>query len=173
MASRTGTRPFRFRTGPGGRALWAYNVETRKRQQVDLFNGEIGTVKIHGFDSKKWRNPRFRVDKFQVVFTRKEHLWVNYESDRQVEENLELAYVISVHKAQGSEFIGSTLSSPSTGRRSMERTLLYRAHPGTTALHIVGRRGHHAFAPCAATRDVTTRHVLTRPSSPSARFLRR
>jgi exodeoxyribonuclease V alpha subunit len=31
-------------------------------------------------------------------------LWVDYKSDHEVEENLELAYAISVHKSQGSEF---------------------------------------------------------------------
>ena len=53
---------------------------------------------------------------FRFSLLRKEHLWVGYGSklgkgpndqwlrEEKVEENLELAYAISVHKSQGSEF---------------------------------------------------------------------
>ena len=68
-----------------------------------MFNGEIGMTKLHAFD-KNWRWSGFHVQRFQVIFSRKQHLWVEYGSASAVEENLELAYAISVHKSQGSEF---------------------------------------------------------------------
>jgi hypothetical protein len=88
--------------------------------RVNVFNGELGFVAPHGFDGKKWRMPHFRLSHFQVRFSRKEHLAVGYGRDlgfvtlkngkkkslpeEKPEENLELAYAISVYKAQGSEF---------------------------------------------------------------------
>jgi exodeoxyribonuclease V alpha subunit len=83
---------------------WAYNCETRKTERIELFNGELGFVKLHGFDKGKLNEPKFRLERFQVVFARKEKMWVNFLYKEEVEENLELAYAISVHKAQGSEF---------------------------------------------------------------------
>jgi len=105
--------------------LWAYDVSARESKRVDLFNGEIGTTKVHGFDNKDWLKPYFRINKFQVVFSRKEHFWVNYQSDGQVEENLELAYVVSVHKAQGSEFERVYLIVPKHRKALMWRELFY------------------------------------------------
>lgn len=89
----------RTRSNPIG----AYNTRTRTREDIEIFNGEIGFVKPHAFDRKwKWKN--FRLRRFQVTFKRKEHLWVEFNSKSEVEDNLELAYAISVHKSQGSEF---------------------------------------------------------------------
>ena len=86
------------------RPIKAYNTQTRKNEWIEVFNGEIGLIKIHGFDHNKWKWGGFRLGRFQVVFSRKQHLWVEYGSESVVEENLELAYAISVHKSQGSEF---------------------------------------------------------------------
>jgi hypothetical protein len=86
------------------RPLRAFDTEAREKTWVEVFNGEIGITKIHGFDKKGWKWPGFYIRRFQVVFSRKQHLWVEYSSANAVEENLELAYAISVHKSQGSEF---------------------------------------------------------------------
>ena len=102
------------------KALHAYNLTARANETVDVFNGQLGFVKPHGLDSKTWKTPYFRLERFQVVFARRENLWVGYGSglgkknmsdpksgwivEQKVEENLELAYAISVHRAQGSEF---------------------------------------------------------------------
>lgn len=102
------------------RALHAYNLTTRGNEPVDVFNGQLGFVKPHGLDSKSWKTPYFRLERFQVVFARKENIWVGYGgglgrksasdpksgwiAEQKVEDNLELAYAISVHRAQGSEF---------------------------------------------------------------------
>jgi exodeoxyribonuclease V alpha subunit len=88
----------------GSRCIKAYNPQTRKPAWVEVFNGEIGLTRIHAFDAKKWKWGGFHLEQFQVTFSRKQHLWVEYRSASAVEENLELAYAISVHKSQGSEF---------------------------------------------------------------------
>jgi exodeoxyribonuclease V alpha subunit len=95
---------------------WAFNLDTKAAEPIEVFNGELGFVKPHGFDGAKWKSAHFKFERLQVVFTRKQRLWVGYgwglgkqPNDRgipkqSVEENLELAYAISVHRAQGSEF---------------------------------------------------------------------
>jgi exodeoxyribonuclease V alpha subunit len=100
--------------------IWAYNYDAGENEQVNVFNGELGFIVPHGFDGKKWMTPHYRLSRFQVRFSRKEHLAVGYGRDlgfvvlnngkkrflpeEKPEDNLELAYAISVHKAQGSEF---------------------------------------------------------------------
>jgi len=105
-----------IRNRASSRPLPAYNAQTRGFKWVERFNGEIGFVKAHGFDGQKWKWPAFRISHFQVVFARKQAEWVGYGKklgqddsrhwlkDEKVADNLELAYGISCHKAQGSEF---------------------------------------------------------------------
>jgi exodeoxyribonuclease V alpha subunit len=108
----------RYGKEPG--ALHAFNESTWANEPVEVFNGQLGFVRLHGLDKGKLGNPWFRLERFQVVFSRKPNLWVGYGRslgwkdqknrklgriwNQSVEENLELAYAISVHKAQGSEF---------------------------------------------------------------------
>jgi len=96
--------------------IWAYNFDSRQNEPVQAYNGELGFVRPHQFDKDKLSWAGFRLEKFNVAFARKENLLVGYGRqpgkkpngywlpDQKVEENLELAYAISVHKAQGSEF---------------------------------------------------------------------
>jgi hypothetical protein len=78
----------------------------------------LGYVIPHGFD-RNWKWSGFRLKRFSVKFSRKEHLAVGYGRElgqyqqggrtrwireQNPEENIELAYAISVHKSQGSEF---------------------------------------------------------------------
>jgi exodeoxyribonuclease V alpha subunit len=99
--------------------IWGWNwesEESNKNEIVSLFNGELGFVKPHALDGKKWKFPNFQIKHFQVVFPRKPQISVGYGTNlglkpkggfipsQKVENNLELAYAISVHKAQGSEF---------------------------------------------------------------------
>jgi hypothetical protein len=110
---------------PKSRPISAYDDNTRKNANVEIFNGEIGTTNIHGFDGKKWRYADFRLGRFQVTFSRKEHLRVNYDSDTEVGQNLELAYAISVHKSQGSEFGRTYFILPKHKRGMLSRELFY------------------------------------------------
>jgi exodeoxyribonuclease V alpha subunit len=120
-----------FRNRPQSDPIWAYNFNTKKVDRVEVFSGEIGFVQKHNFDSK---DKRFRLKRFQVKFARKDHLAVAYGRDltangafEKVEENLELAYAISVHKAQGSEFNHTYVLIPQPQGRSLSSELLYTA----------------------------------------------
>lgn len=112
-----------FRNRGASDPIWAYDSAAGENVQANVFNGELGFVSPHGFDGKKWTVPEktyFRLTRFQVRFSRKENLAVSYGRklgsvtlkngkerfipEEKPEDNLELAYAISVHKAQGSEF---------------------------------------------------------------------
>lgn len=110
---------------PASNPIWAYNTQTRRSEKVQVFNGEIGFTKVHGYDNGKWKWQGFRLERFQVTFSRKEHLWVGYESDEAVGSNLELAYAISVHKSQGSEFSRVYFVVPKHKRALLSRELFY------------------------------------------------
>ena len=128
------------RNRPKSDLAYSYNVETRKPDRLELFNGELGFVKPHGFDGRSWMNPNgFWLKRFQVVFARKEQHWVNYGSDlgrfddthwiprQPVAENLELAYAISVHKAQGSEFERTYVIVPKSKTTLLSPEMFYTA----------------------------------------------
>ncbi|MBN1139883.1 MAG: AAA family ATPase [Anaerolineae bacterium] len=110
---------------PQSRPIKAWNTQARGNEWIQVFNGEIGMTKIHAFDSKKWKWPGFHLSQFQVVFSRKQQYWVEYASENAVTENLELAYAISVHKAQGSEFQRVYFILPKHKRGLLSRELFY------------------------------------------------
>ncbi len=119
-----------YRNRPQSDPIWAYNFKTRKPECIEVFNGQIGFVQKHNFDKQK----RFRLQRFQVKFARKDHLAVGYGrqlsargGNENVEENLELAYAISIHKAQGSEFNHTYLIVPKSEGRPLSSELLYTA----------------------------------------------
>ncbi len=129
-----------IRNRPKSNMAYAYSTVSRKTERIEIFNGELGFVKPHGFDGGKWKwNTSFWLKRFQVVFSRKKEQWVNYgselgraENDRwiprqPVEENLELAYAISVHKAQGSEFERTYVIVPKTKVALLSPELFYTA----------------------------------------------
>jgi hypothetical protein len=114
-----------IRNRPQSDPIWAYNTESKKREKIQIYNGEIGFTKVHGLDHDKWMWSGFHLEKFQVVFSRKEHFWVDYQSESEVNDNLELAYAISVHKAQGSEFQRVYFVLPKRKKFLLSRELFY------------------------------------------------
>jgi exodeoxyribonuclease V alpha subunit len=129
------------RNRPRSDMIWAYNWSTRKAEQVEVFNGEIGVVSLHPFDKKvgeRWKTGRSgeRLKRFNVRFTRKSNLTVaygrqvptggRYPRNEKVEDNLELAYAVSIHKAQGSEFQNTYVLIPKS-KRALSAELVYTA----------------------------------------------
>lgn len=113
------------RNRPKSNPIWSFNSITNKNEKIQIFNGQIGYTKVHGFDHKRWSWADFRLSQFQVVFTQRPDYWVNYASDSEVGDNLELAYAISVHKSQGSEFDRIYLILPKHKRGLLSRELIY------------------------------------------------
>ncbi|MCA9996308.1 MAG: AAA family ATPase [Anaerolineales bacterium] len=110
---------------PKSNPLWAWNSETGKNERIEVYNGEIGVSAIHGFDKDVWRKPYFYISRLQVSFSRKQNYRVDYRSETAVSENLELAYAISVHKSQGSEFDHVYFILPKHKRGLLSRELFY------------------------------------------------
>ena len=116
-----------YRNRPQSDPIWAYNFNNRKPEQIEVFNGEVGFVQKHNFDKKK----KFRLKRFQVKFAHKDHLAVGYGTElatrkfEKVDENLELAYAISIHKAQGSEFDHTYVLLPKSKGRPLSSELIY------------------------------------------------
>lgn len=113
------------RNRPKSDPIWAFNNQTNKNEKIQIFNGQIGYTKVHGFDHKKWSWSGFKLGQFQVVFTQRPDFWVNFTSDSEVNDNLELAYAISVHKSQGSEFGRVYFVLPKHKRGLLSRELIY------------------------------------------------
>lgn len=131
-----------FRNRPQSDPAYAYNSNTGKTEKREIYNGEIGMAGIHGLDyAKKKYKWQPKMDRLQVKFSspaRQNYkycygsdLWKD-ENDRwipeqKVSENLELAYAISVHKAQGSEFDDVYLVLPERESHLLSMELLYTA----------------------------------------------
>lgn len=165
-----------YRNRTRSNPLWAYNNETRTTEQVEVYNGELGFVKPHAFDGTQWTSPdHFRFRRFQVIFSRKQGKWVGYGKElgrdprnhylpeEKVEDNLELAYAISVHKAQGSEFDRVYFIVPKYKQALLSRELFYTG--------ITRARRHctifvqQDIAPLLSMRRVECSHLLAINSS--------
>ena len=129
------------RNRPKSNPIWAYEAASREKLKIELFNGEIGVVQAFGFDNKIWKTLKTgygpRLKRFAVEFTRKPGVTVGYGKDvphggkfkrnESVEENLELAYAVSIHKAQGSEFGHTFVIIPASKKRPVSAELVYTA----------------------------------------------
>jgi ATP-dependent exoDNAse (exonuclease V) alpha subunit len=123
------------RNRPKSNSISAYSWAERKNVKIDIYNGEIGFVSPHTFDWSKIKTPYYALKNFQVKFDRRTEHHINYgfrkdNYDRvmfnePVEENLELGYAISIHKAQGSEFNRVYLILPKRSSPLMSMELLY------------------------------------------------
>ena len=113
-----------FRNRPQSDPAYAYVNASRNNTKAEIFNGEIGLTIIHGLDryAPPGKQPKYKwqgnIDRFQVVFSGESRRGLRYNygkklgqdkdgkwiPEQKVLDNLELAYAISVHKSQGSEF---------------------------------------------------------------------
>lgn len=109
----------------GSNSYYSYNMKTRQKERIEVFNGEIGTIRIHNFDRDKYKWKNYRLKHFQVAFERKPNNFIEFSSDSDVENNVELAYAISVHKAQGSEFDRVYFVLPKKKQALLSTELLY------------------------------------------------
>lgn len=109
----------------GRKSYYSYNMEKRTSERVEVFNGEMGIVRIHNYDKKRFGWNNFRINKFQVAFSRKPNNFIEFSSESEVENNIELAYAISVHKAQGSEFDRVYFILPKKKQALLSTELLY------------------------------------------------
>lgn len=119
--------------------IYGYDLKSRRVEQCEVFNGELGFVVPHGYDKEEWNNRSFHLKRFSVAFSRKGSMRVNYGKElgqdakgkflpnQRVEDNLELGYAISVHKAQGSEFDRIYVVIPASERQLLSQELLYTA----------------------------------------------
>ena len=136
-----------FRNRPQSDPAYAYQDASKKNVKVEIFNGEIGLTNIHGLDryAKDGKQPKYKwqstIDRLQVNFSGKSRqgLRYNYGSDlgwdidgkhipdQKILDNLELAYAISVHKSQGSEFDYVYIVIPHRESHLLSMELLYTA----------------------------------------------
>lgn len=117
---------------PKSNPVWAYCTSSRRSEKIEIFNGEIGFVEPDLRDCKKnrynkipWLQSWFTLNRFHILFSRKPQYRVSVESRSFVEENIELAYAISVHKAQGSEFEQVYFVLPKHKKSLLSREMLY------------------------------------------------
>ena len=132
-----------IRNRPKSNPIWAYRSATRENLEVEVFNGEIGVVQAFPFDDRIWKTLRTgygpRLQRFAVEFTRKKEEGVTvgygrnvphggkFRRNESVEDNLELAYAVSIHKAQGSEFGHTFVIIPASRKRPVSAELVYTA----------------------------------------------
>jgi hypothetical protein len=127
-----------FRNRPKSNQISAYSWKEKKNVKIDIYNGEIGFVYPHPFDKSKANWEGFRLQNFHVKFHRRNDHSINYGYRKNentgrpmfnepVEENLELGYALSVHKAQGSEFDRVYLILPKRNSQLLSMELIYTA----------------------------------------------
>jgi hypothetical protein len=126
-----------IRNRPPSNPIWAFCWTTGKNERVEVYNGELGFANPHAFDAKSTGWADFRPQRCQVRFSSKPDHAVGYGRGlgkrpdgkwlprEDVEENLELAYAVSIHKAQGSEFGRVYFVVPKHKRSLLSRELFY------------------------------------------------
>ena len=135
-----------FRNRPQSDLAYA-QTSSNKNIKAEIYNGEIGLSGIHrlDFSAPKGKQPKYkkqgRVDRLQVTFSGKARQGLRYNygknlgrdsegkwiPEQKVLDNLELAYAISVHKSQGSEFDYVYIVIPNKDSHLMSMELLYTA----------------------------------------------
>ncbi len=144
-----------IRNRPKSNPIYAYLPRSKSNEQINIYNGELGFTRPHGYDNKaikdeangSWYNPRhtapfYRIQRFVVnlegrdahipfgseigKFQNKKGYWNDLPQEKPI-DNLELAYAISVHKSQGSEFDHVFLVLPKNKKSLLSKELIYTA----------------------------------------------
>lgn len=101
---------------------FAYNTQNNRREEAYVANGEVGIV------DRIFQKPKDRYNQHRIVFSSQPtntFAWDSVVSDEGVSD-LELAYALTVHKSQGSEFGKAILVLGEPGRL-LSKELLYTA----------------------------------------------
>ncbi|ARN89932.1 SF1B family DNA helicase RecD2 [Levilactobacillus brevis] len=119
----------------------------------NVFNGDIGT--ITGIDLASDKNSKVKSDQLTIAFEQTEVTYARNDWIR-----LTLAYCMSIHKAQGSEFKLVILPMVSQYNRMLQRNLLYTAV--TRAADMLILLGEpQAFETCVTNLSVNRHTTLT------------
>ena len=109
--------------------LTAYNTETRKGDRNAAFNGQLGIVtgEYPAASYKYRRGEKGPVKKINVEFEGVPGWRFEYPKQGRLgaDQNLELAYAITIHKAQGSQFQHVFLIVPEAAASFFGRELAY------------------------------------------------
>ena len=128
---------------PRSDMAYAYDSRSGRIDRYEVYNGEIGLSMPHVSDSSAVRNANssINVQRLSVKFSgetrkNKAYLYGNdlgitedgeYIPTQPVKDNLDLAYAISVHKSQGSEFDYVYIVLPKRNSHLLSMELLYTA----------------------------------------------
>lgn len=127
-----------IRNRPSSDKAYVYDWKQRKIGRNEIYNGEIGTIDPMGYERSRI-NYLSSIKHFQANFSgsnRKDYSYLYgkklssksfYIPDQKVTDNLELAYAISVHKSQGSEFDYVYIIIPKRESHLLSMELLYTA----------------------------------------------
>ncbi|WP_341778486.1 SF1B family DNA helicase RecD2 [Levilactobacillus sp. HBUAS70063] len=119
----------------------------------NVFNGDIGT--ITGIDLANAKNSKIKADQLTIAFEQTEVTYSRNDWNR-----LTLAYCMSIHKSQGSEFKMVILPMVGQYNRMLQRNLLYTAV--TRAADMLILLGEpNAFAACVTNLSVNRHTTLT------------
>lgn len=129
-----------IRNRPASDKAYVYDWASRKTGRQEVYNGEIATVSPMGYESNRI-NRMTNLRHFQCNFSGNNRKGYSYLygkdlgkeengygiPDQKVVDNLELAYAISVHKSQGSEFDYVYIVIPKKESHLLSMELLYTA----------------------------------------------